>query len=107
VVNNVKAAKGRLILLSQEKLRVLTHAEWDDVKEEALFGVRLGDELPGFRTPGPKRAAKIKALAEQAGEPDQARTPCLTAPARYSRRKQREPEDYEMYQPALPEEPAA
>jgi len=96
-------AKGRLVLLSRDKLQVLTHAEWDDAKEEALFGIRLGDELPGFRAPGPRRAAKMKAEAEDTA----AVKPGRKTPDRYNRRHTRQPDDYEVFQPALPLEPAA
>jgi len=97
-------AKGRLVLLSRDKLQVLTHAEWDDAKEEALFGIRLGDELPGFRAPGPRRAAKMKA---EASEDSPAVKPGRKTPDRYNRRNTRQPDDYEVFQPALPLEPAA
>ena len=107
MTREIKVAEHRSEVKSEDRIgalvaQVLTHAEWTDAKEDALFGVRRVDKRPGLIEH--HAPTHIQDSTETEVSDGQATLPGLTPAVRKPRARVRKPVEA---QPSLPADAAA
>jgi len=108
MTREIKVAERRSEVSSEDRLGVLmaqalTHAEWTDAKEDALFGVRRVDKRPGAVTP--HKPTHVQEETQPETFDGQSVLPGLAPIVRKPRARVRKP--VETLQPSLPVDAAA